>query len=90
MQAMPVQWLDSVTNSTDMNLSKPQEVVPIAQMVKNLPSVQETWGRSLGWEDPLEKGMAIHSSIPAWRIALAEEPGRLQSVVSQSRTRLSD
>ena len=39
-----------------------------AQMVKNLPAVQETWVQSLGWEDPLEKGMAIHSSILAWRI----------------------
>ena len=39
----------------------------VAQMVKNLPAVRETWGRSLGWEDPLEKGMATHSTIPAWR-----------------------
>ena len=89
MQAMPVQWLESVTNSTDMHLSKPQEVVPVAQTVKNLPSMQETRGRSLGSEDPLEKGMAIHFSVPAWRIALAEEPGRLQSMVWQSQTRLS-
>jgi len=41
---------------------------PIAQTVKNLRTMQETWVRSLGWEDPLEKGMAIHSSIVAWRI----------------------
>ena len=40
----------------------------VAQLVKNLPAVQETWVRSLGWEDPLEKGKATHSSIPAWRI----------------------
>ena len=40
----------------------------MAQLVKNLPAVQETWVRSLGWEDPLEEGMAIHSSILAWRI----------------------
>ena len=46
-------------------------------MVKNL---QETWVRFLGWEDLLEKGMATHSSILAWRIPLTEEPGRLQSV----------
>ena len=89
MQVMPVQWLDSITNTMDMNLSKPQEFFPVAQMVKNLPSMQETWGRSLGWEDPLEKGMAIHSSIPAWRIPLTEEPGRLQFMVSQ-RVGLSD
>ena len=40
----------------------------VAQMVKNLPAVQETWVRFLGWEEPLEKGMAIHSSILAWKI----------------------
>ena len=47
----------------------------VAQMVKNLPAVWETLVRSLGWEDPLEKGMAIHSSIPVWRIPWTEEPG---------------
>ena len=67
---LPVQWLDSITNTMDMNLSKPQEFFPVAQMVKNLPSMQETWGRSLGWEDPLEEGMATHSSLPAWRIPM--------------------
>ena len=49
-------------------------------MVKNLPAVQETQVLSLGWEDPLEKGMAIHSSIPAFKIPGTEEPGRLQSM----------
>ena len=49
-------------------------------MVKNLPAVQETWARSLGWEDPLEKGMATHSSIFAWRTPRTEEPGGLQSM----------
>ena len=58
--------------------------------IKNLPEVQETWVQSLGWEDPLEKEMATHSSILAWRIPWMEEPGRLQSAGSQSRTRLSD
>ena len=48
----------------------------MAQLVKNLPAVQETWAHSLGWEDPLEKGMATHSSILAWRIPWTEEPGR--------------
>ena len=52
-------------------------------MVKNPPAVQETWVQSLGWEDPLEKGTAIHSSILAWRIPWTEEPGRLQSIGSQ-------
>ena len=45
-------------------------------MAKNLPAVQETWVQFLGWEDPLEKGMATHSSILAWRIPWTEEPGR--------------
>ena len=54
-----------------------------AQSVKNLPAVQKTWVRSLGWEDPLEKEMATHSSILAWRIPWTEEPGRLQSMGSQ-------
>ena len=55
-------------------------------MVKNQPTMQETLVRSLGWEDPLEKGMATHSSTLAWRIPKTEEPGRLQSIESQSDT----
>ena len=54
----------------------------VAQMVKNLPAMQETWVRSLGWEDPLEEGMATHSSILAWIIPWTEEPGGLQSMGS--------
>ena len=49
----------------------------VAWMVKSLPAVQENQVQSLGWEDPLEKGMATHSSVLAWRIAWTEEPGRL-------------
>ena len=60
----------------------------VAQMVKNLPAMQETCVRSLGREDPLEKGMAIHSSL-AWEIPWTEEPGRLQPMGSQSQTGLS-
>ena len=60
----------------------------VAQMLKNLPSVQETWVWSLGQEDSLKKGVAIHSSILAWRIPWTKEPGNLQSMESQSRTRL--
>ena len=52
----------------------------VAQMVKNLPAMQETQVQSLGWEDTLEKRMATHSSILAWRIPRTEEPGGLQSV----------
>ena len=57
--------------------------LPVARTVKNLPAMQETWVRSLGREDPLEKGMAIHSSILAWRIPWTEEPGGAQSMVLQ-------
>ena len=56
-------------NSTELTL--------VAQMVKHLPAMRETQVRSLGWEDPLEKEMATHSSILAWRIPWTEEPGRL-------------
>ena len=49
----------------------------VAQTVKNPPAVRETWIRSLVWEDPLEEGMATHSSILAWRITWTEEPGEL-------------
>ena len=55
----------------------------LAQTVKNPPAGQETWAPSLGWEDPLEKGMATHSSILAWTIPWPEEPGGLQSTGSQ-------
>ena len=52
----------------------------VAQMVKNLPAMWEMPVQSLSWEDPLEKGMATHSSIPAWRVPWTEEPGELQSM----------
>ena len=58
-------------------------------MVKNLPTVQETWVQSLSQDDTLEKEMATHSSISAWRILWTEDPSGLQSMGSQSRTRLS-
>ena len=60
------------------------------QAVKNLPAMWETRVQSLGREDPLEKGMATHSSILAWRIPWTEEPGGLQSIGLQSWTQLSD
>ena len=55
----------------------------MAQTVKNLPEMQESWVRSLGQDDPLEKGMATHSSSLAWRISCAEEPGGLQCMGQQ-------
>ena len=63
----------------------------VAQMVKNPPAVQETRVQSLGWEDPLEKRMATHSSILAWRTPRTEEPGGLRVCgFAKSRTRLSN
>ena len=55
----------------------------VAQMVKNLPTIWETWVQSLGWEDPLEEGMATPSSILAWRIPMDREPGGFQFIASQ-------
>ena len=52
----------------------------VAQMVKNMPAMHKSWVQSLGQEDPLEKGIATHSSILAWRILWTEEPGKLQSM----------
>ena len=63
----------------------------MAQLVKNLPAVQETWVQSLGWEDPLEEGMAIHSSILTWRIPM--DRGAWQAIVhgvANSQTQLSN
>ena len=62
----------------------------MAQMVKNLPAMQETQVRSLGQEDSLEKGMATHSSILAWRIPWTEEPGGLQSMGSHTESDTTD
>ena len=58
-------------------------VTPITATVKNLPAMQETWDRSLGQKEPLEKGMATHASTLAWRIPWTEEPGGLQPKGSQ-------
>ena len=55
----------------------------VAQLIKNSPAKQETQVQSLGWEDPLEKDMATHSSIPAWEIPWTDEPGRIQSMELQ-------
>ena len=68
---------------TDPNLGRTLTeiwVSLVAQMIKNLPVMQETWVRSLGQEVPLEKEMATHSGILAWRIPQTEDPGRLQSM----------
>ena len=62
----------------------------VAQSVKNQPVTQETWVRSLGWEDPLQKGMATFSRILAWRVPWTEDPGRLQSVGCKESDMTSD
>ena len=73
-------WLESLDQPTWVVIFRkdyPGVIFPVAQMVKNLPTMQETWVRSPGQEDALEKGMAIHFSVLAWRIPWTEEPGRL-------------
>ena len=70
-----------ITHGDDLTFySKVLRASLVAQTVKNLPAVQKTWVQSLGWEDPLEKGTATHSSMLAWRIPWTEEPSRLQSM----------
>ena len=55
-------------------------------MVKNPPAMRETWVQSLGWEDPLEKGMVTHSGILVWRVPWTEEPDELQSVLGITKS----
>ena len=76
--------MDLFTGSSDAKVSpyNAGRTFLVAQMVKRLSTMQETRVRSLGWEDPLEKEMAIHSSTIAWKILWTEEPGRLQSMGS--------
>ena len=68
-----------------LHFGNPSEMIGslVAQMINSLPAMWETWVRSLGWEDPLEKEMATHSSTLAWRIPWTEEPGGLQFTGSQ-------
>ena len=76
-----MQKIWTVQESKMSNIYKISSLV--AQTVKNLPVMQETWVQSLGWEDPLEKEMAAYSSILTWRIPWTEEPAKLQSMGSQ-------
>ena len=73
----------SLYSQTERNKNMTPKLSVSTQTVKNLPTIQDTWVQSLGWEDSLEKGMATHSSILAWRIPGTEEPGGLQSLGSQ-------
>ena len=71
----------AIVNSSEVDIKV--HVPSVAQMVKRLSTMWETRVRSLGWEDPLEKEMAIHSSTIAWKTPWTEKPGRLQSMGSQ-------
>ena len=73
-------WMDLIKLVECLNGTKRRWASLVAQKVKNLPAVGETWVQYLGQKDPLEKGMATHSSILAWRIPWTEEPGGLQSI----------
>ena len=80
---VPVSVTGHVVTASIYNYLLPPWASLAAQMVKNLPAVWETQVKSLSWEDTLEKAMATHSRIFAWRITWTEEPGRLQSMASQ-------
>ena len=85
----PVVSPHRVSHVTSLGLDLSYKSSLVAQRVKNLPAVQQIRVQSLGQEDPLEKEMATHSSTLAWRMPWTEEPGKLQSMGLQSRTRLS-
>ena len=84
---LPLSWWchPTISSSVTPFSSYPQSSAAslVTQVVKNLPAIRETRVQPLGWEDPLERGMATHSSILAWRIPWTEEPGGLQSMGSQ-------
>ena len=83
--ALPHTWrgTDTETSLLVLGTGPSLRAFLVAQMVQNPPAMWETWVRSLGWEDPLEKGMAAHTSILAWRIPWTEESGGLQCMGSQ-------
>ena len=90
-KARVLEWLAiAFSVRVDNTYEKHQRASLVAQRLKRLPAMWATWVRSLGWEDPLEKEMATHTSILAWRTPWMEKPGGLQSMGLQSRTRLSD
>ena len=89
MQSGPITSIDGETMETvtDFILGASKIIAPLmAQLVNHLPAVQETQVQFLGWEDPLKKEMATHSSMLTWRIPWTEEPGGLQSMGSQNWT----
>ena len=74
---------DTVHVVSELDMTEATQHALVAQMVKKMPAMWETWVRSLGWEDPLEKGMATYSGILGWEIPWTEDPGRLPSMGSQ-------
>ena len=72
-----------IKEGTQFKKKKKKRASLLAQVAKNLPAMQKTWVQTLGQEDPLEKEMVTHTSILAWRISWTEQPGRLQSMLSQ-------
>ena len=76
--------LGKIKNKRGKTITVPHGPSLVAQSVKNMPAMQQTWVRSLGWKDLLEMGMTTHFSILAWRSPCIEEPGGLQSMGSQS------
>ena len=76
-------WAPPPLNPSSLTVWSVPWAFLVVEMVKNLPAIQENWVQSLGWDDPLEKGMANHSSVLAWRTPWTEEPGGLQSMGSQ-------
>ena len=67
---------------SESHYPKASQVAPVVRTLLSMQEIQETWVPSLGWKDPLEEGMATHSSILAWRVPQTEEPGRLQPIGS--------
>ena len=82
-QEVEVERADTDTSPVFIRVPQAIRASLVAQLLKNPPALWETWIRSLGWEDSLEKGKVTHSSILAWRIPWTEEPGGLQSMGSQ-------
>ena len=82
-QEVEVERADTDTSPVLIRVLQAIRASLVAQLLKNPPALWETWIRSLGWEDSLEKGKVTHSSILAWRIPWIEEPGGLQSMGSQ-------
>ena len=82
--------MGQLDDSANLNSGLGSGASQVALVVKNLPAmqeIQEMWIRSLGRKDPLEEGLATHSSIRAWRILWTEKPGRLQSIIGSHRVR---